>query len=88
MKVAWFSCGATSAITCYFKQLARAKEEIEKLRNLQDDLVARNKELQNKLNEIGKLLKDALDTEKTDTDESFENFYKCLEIIKKASEVE
>ena len=71
------------------KELVKTQDkEIEKLRNLQDDLVKRNEELQNKLNEIGKLLKDALDAEKTDTDESFENFYKCLEIIKKTKEVE
>ena len=93
------SCHCEEINNCYFKQLARAtreieniiskaKEEIENLRNLQDDLVARNEELQNKLNEIGKLLKDALDIEKTNTDESFENFYKCLDIIKKIKEVE
>ena len=69
------------------KALVKTQDnEIENLRNLQDDLVARNKELQNKLqalDEIERLLKDVLDTEKTDIDESFENFYKCLEIIKK-----
>ena len=137
------SCHCEEINNCYFKQLARAKEEIEKLniiidrfliasgkskdltepeefeevfedieqtyseheelkalvktqdneienlRNLQDDLVARNEELQNKLqalNEIERLLSDALDTEKTNTDESFENFQKCLEIINKVKE--
>jgi predicted RNase H-like nuclease len=34
---------------CYFKQLARAKEEIEKLRNLQDDLVKENEKLKSQI---------------------------------------
>lgn len=38
------------------------------------------------LDEIETLLQDALDTEKTDTQESFDNFYKCLDIIAKAKE--
>ncbi len=38
------------------------------------------------LDEIETLLQDALDTEKTDTQESFDNFYKCLDIIGKAKE--
>lgn len=100
---------------CYFKQLARAKEKIEKWKHqaeLGSDTTDRlSKELQSKeqeyeelkkdcpkrcksdkykqaLDEIEKLLSDALDTEKTNTDESFENFYKCLDIIKKIKEVE
>lgn len=38
------------------------------------------------LDEIETFLQDALDTEKTDTQESFDNFYKCLDIIAKAKE--
>ena len=36
---------------CFFKQLARAKDEIEKLRKLQDDLVIENEKLKSELSE-------------------------------------
>lgn len=36
------------------------------------------------LDEIEKLISEALDPEKTETEQSFDNFYKCLNIINNA----
>lgn len=57
---------------CYYKQKKRKEQECEKLEQA--------------LDEIEKLIKEALDPEKTETEQSFDNFYKCLDIINKAKE--
>lgn len=43
------------------------------------ELYAQNVRFKQTLTEIKQLLEDALDTDKTDTEQSFENFYKALE---------
>lgn len=78
---------------CYYKQRQRAEQEcetfksenftFEELVKTQENLIDNYKQA---LDEIETLLQDALDTEKTDTQESFDNFYKCLDIIAKAKE--
>lgn len=51
-------------------------------------LTTENRKLENALDEIETILQDALDPEKTDAQESFDNFYKCLDIINKAKDGE
>ena len=52
----------------------RVFEDIEQTYSEHEDLKAENDEYRHAICEIGRLLSDALDTEKTDTDESFANF--------------
>lgn len=57
-------------------------QRLEELQEYKDEMKVREDNYKQTLDEIETLLQDALDTEKTDTQESFDNFYKCLDIIK------
>lgn len=74
---------------CYFKQRAKLKQELQEIKEDLNECnfdrnVAQLKANQYKqtIDSIGKLLEDSLDPEKTEVEESFENFYTILDNIK------
>lgn len=75
-----------------YKTILERLEELtdfrDKDREQLDQLQAENNELEGKLNFIKYLIKKALDPDKTSCEESFENLYKCLDIIDKTKDGE
>lgn len=63
-----------SAQNCYYKQLKRKEQENKKLKNI--------------LKDIDKKLELALDTEQTDTEESFNLLYEIQDILTEVMEEE
>lgn len=65
------------------KELSEENEQLKSENFTFEELIDNYKQA---LDEIETILQDALDPEKTDAQESFDNFYKCLDIINKAKE--
>lgn len=70
----YISCKEFDCANCYFKKWKRKEQENEKLKNI--------------LKDIDKKLELALDTEQTDTEESFDLLYEIQDILTEVMEEE